>query len=506
MDGQKWFSTGKVGPYLQELCVRLYGTTRKFKNPAETRFAGKLIQLKQFFNMKLAMQQCVGSQKYKRYNFEDDVFADAIEDDDCWDLVSRILKCVGPLLLIVRLGDLKQATLSKLRGTTDYVKTLMVVTGDDSLEDKVAKIYHDMVPQLESDVANCAYCIDPQFVHKSRDAPRDVMDSFWSVSRKIIGHSLTDTEWLPIRARLARELQAFRMKSGGFAFEDYSMDETCVFWGVAGCHAPTLKIVAYALAPLPCSSSEAERNWFEVKSNKTKVRNRLGSDVIQKTIFVRRFLRLEDRLLDENNLVDPVYKHWVKVLLRDAASSDNDNSDAADGGNDDDDIMSLTVFTDEIEADEQRKINGRDNDGKRVMSLGKLRKDKTARSWLFEKYFNMCFVDKNPEEDDPDAPPLADPSKWEHRQIQNVVWSRRQGHVVETVIIDDDDDDESESYVIDEILMQMIRGSPHNTRQIKSKVIKTNSRVVDQSPVTSQLSSDSDSDTAAPASAQIENV
>ena len=75
------------------------------------------------------------------------------------------------------------------------------------------------------------------------------------------------------------------------------MESTCDFWGCAGCNAPSLKRIAFALAPQPCSSSEAERNWFELKSNKTKTRNRLGKDTIEKMMFVRRFLRLERKVL-----------------------------------------------------------------------------------------------------------------------------------------------------------------------------------------------------------------
>ena len=227
IDASKWFSTSKLGPLLQDICVRVYGTTRAFEYPSVTRFAGKLLQLKKFFNMKMALQQCVTSDKYERYNFEDDVYAADIEEGDVFDLIARILKCTGPLLLLVRLGDLKTATLSKLKGTVDYIKSLMVKTGDDSLEDKIATIFHDMVGNLESDIANCAYCIDPQFVRKSRDAPQDVMKSFWKVARQVLAHDSTDTEWLPMRATLAKELQAFRMKSGGFALEDYSMLDTC---------------------------------------------------------------------------------------------------------------------------------------------------------------------------------------------------------------------------------------------------------------------------------------
>ena len=42
-DAQRWFSTNKLGPLLQSFCREHYSTTRAFVNPAETRFAGKLL-------------------------------------------------------------------------------------------------------------------------------------------------------------------------------------------------------------------------------------------------------------------------------------------------------------------------------------------------------------------------------------------------------------------------------------------------------------------------------
>ena len=75
-----------------------------------------------------------------------------------------------------------------------------------------------------------------------------------------------------------------------------------------------LKQIAHALVPQPCSSSEAERNWFELKSNKTKTRNRLGKETVQKMMFVRRFLHLERKLMT-TSLTHSVYHVWTKQLL-----------------------------------------------------------------------------------------------------------------------------------------------------------------------------------------------
>ena len=100
----------------------------------------------------------------------------------------------------------------------------------------------------------------------------------------------------------------------------------------------------------------------------------------------------------------------------------------------------------------------------------------------------MTFVDKNPDVDDEDAPPLEGETKWEHHLIQNIVWARRLGWTVESVIIGDTSG-VVETYVIDTLLLRMIRESPHNTRQIKSLVGATPA-----TPVPTQPDSSDDSD------------
>ena len=476
--------------------------------------------------MKLALQELCRSDKYSEYEFENDVYAPRILGNadaaavadasaanqasavvtanptgDVWELMERITELAGPVLLLIRLGDMGQATLSKLRATTDYIKTLMVVTGDGSLADEIAKVYHRWVGDLESPVADCVYMVDPQFVAKSINAPATLMANFWTVSRKVIGHAMSDDEWLPVRQQLANELQAFRMKAGGFAFEDYTMTDCVTFWGIAGCHAPLLKRIAFALAPHPCSSSEAERNWFELKQNKTKKRNRLGKDTIQKLIFVRRFLRLERKLMI-TDISDDGYSKWVTKLLRDATAAMTTSDDAApEGDNDDEDMEALAVFNDCIEPGEQGKINGKEPGQPRV-SLTQLRADKSAVSWLFEKYYNMVFVDKNPEADEADAEILEDASLWEHRRVINIVWSRRLGYVADTMLIGDTSDDNCERYIIDTTLIEMIRASPHNTRRMKSMLHVTLTQP-DPNPDVNQTQPDPDSDTP---SGEVEDV
>ena len=484
-DAQKWFTTGKVGPLLKEICEKTYGRSRAFLFASETRFARKLLQVKRFLAMKEALQSLVRSEKYTRFDFEDTKFAERIASEDVWILMSRILKVAGPVLLLLRLGDTNGATLSKVKGTVDYIKSLMVETGDDSIEDKMAEAFNDRAHEFDCDMVNASYVLDQQFVSKSRNAGATVMTSFWSVSRKVLGIG-DDAEWRNARRQIIVELNAFRMKTGGFALEDYDMDDTVAFWGAAGCHAPFLKKIAFCIVTLPCSSGEAERNWQEVKQNKTKNRNRMGKEKLERMIFVRRFLRLKKQMLKDLNTD---FSAWIKRLLRDIVQSlRGDENVVPAGGNDEDDMNTLSVFVDHIEPGEQGRINGKEP-GEDPISLTTLKKDNAAKSWLFEKYYEMCLVDKNPE-GAADDNPLEDQTLWEHRVIRNVTWTRRKGYALETALRGDPIDQSIEVYHINELLMKMIRDSPHNTRPMSS-VTNTTEETADNN----NNDQDSDSDT-----------
>ena len=130
--------------------------------------------------------------------------------------------------------------------------------GNHTLEDQISVAFHNRAPELECDVSNAAYVLDPQFVSKSRNnSDSNVMKSFWKVAREVL-RVKDDTNWRKVRQDMVGELTNFRMCSGGFGMEHYGVD-TCAFWTVAGCHAPTLRTIALCLTPLPCSSGAASR-------------------------------------------------------------------------------------------------------------------------------------------------------------------------------------------------------------------------------------------------------
>ena len=61
------------------------------------------------------------SEEYVNFNFDNDSFAPRITDRAVWTLIQRILKAAGPILLLIRLADIRGPTLSKLKGTLDYI-------------------------------------------------------------------------------------------------------------------------------------------------------------------------------------------------------------------------------------------------------------------------------------------------------------------------------------------------------------------------------------------------
>ena len=185
-------------------------------------------------------------------------------------------------------------------------------------------------------------------------------------------------------------------------------------------------------------------------------------------VFVRRFISLKRSMCFNESVHE--FKDWTKRLLQEAATDiESGSSDHSDS----DDEMRRRVFKDFIEPGEQVRINGiegdhRDPDNRVVVvSLTDLKKDQSARSWFFEKYYNLCFLDKNPEGKDGD-PPLEDESQWEHRIIKNVVWWKRNGFSVETCLWGTHES--IDNYLITPTLHQMIRDSPHNTRQMHTQI------------------------------------
>ena len=129
------------------------------------------------------------------------------------------------------------------------------------------------------------------------------------------------------------------------------------------------------------------------------------------TLF--RFLRLKHKLFTGDVTSEAPFSEWIEELLKQVAGGNDDNGDDDNG---DDDENGAGMFQDSIEPGEQERINGAREPGQPPVGSTRLKKCNASRSWLFEKYFQMEFVDKNPE-GDADDEPLEDESLWERRLL-----------------------------------------------------------------------------------------
>ena len=149
--------------------------------------------------MKKAIQQLVKSAQYQRFDLVNaetgtDDIGIRIQGRNVWRLMETITTAAGPVLLLLRLADSNAPTLSKLKGTVDYIASCMVDSGSNTLQDKICAAFHSRAHELESDIASAAYVLDPQFVRKSRDAGGDVMGAFWNVARRVLRNT-DDADW-----------------------------------------------------------------------------------------------------------------------------------------------------------------------------------------------------------------------------------------------------------------------------------------------------------------------
>ena len=126
--------------------------------------------------------------------------------------MTRITKTAGLVLFLLRLVDnTKSATLSKLKGTVHYsnFNGWFRRDEDNTLGDRIWTAFHNRVDELECNIVNVAYVLDPQYVTKSRFTTVEVIISFWKVARNFIMKVEDEEEWRCLKIQLVTELTQF---------------------------------------------------------------------------------------------------------------------------------------------------------------------------------------------------------------------------------------------------------------------------------------------------------
>ena len=104
-----------------------------------------LLKIKRFLEMQTLLRRVVNSGVYEEKNFENDPYPEQINGAEKWDLMEKVVKTMGPLLLLCRLADGQKPVISKLYGTQLYVRSKIEEAagrgGADSVEDKIYKVF-----------------------------------------------------------------------------------------------------------------------------------------------------------------------------------------------------------------------------------------------------------------------------------------------------------------------------------------------------------------------------
>ena len=211
-DAQWWFSSHTCKSFLKNQSRADECTA--FVWPAVTRYCGKLLKIKRFFDMKGLLCRVVSSGVYIEKDFAEDPFKDEILGAEKWALMERIITMMGPLLLLCRLADAQKPVISKLYGTQLYVRQQMeeiaANAGPGSVEYQILQVFLDRWPEFQCDIVSATYLLDPLFVEQSRNAAGCTI-ILWKLARRALRIE-DDAQWTRVHGIMVRQLTKFQSK------------------------------------------------------------------------------------------------------------------------------------------------------------------------------------------------------------------------------------------------------------------------------------------------------
>lgn len=185
-DAQHWFSTHAMKGLIQQLAQP--GESKTFIWPACTRYCGTLLKIKRFREMRELLRRVVSSGVYVEKNFKEDPIKSKVLAAEMWSLMDKVIKIMGPLLLLCRLADGQKPVMSKLYGTQLYVREKIESVAEESaigsVERKISAVFLTRWKEMQSDIVSATYCLEPLFVDNSKNAAGCII-KLWQLARKV---------------------------------------------------------------------------------------------------------------------------------------------------------------------------------------------------------------------------------------------------------------------------------------------------------------------------------
>ncbi|XP_028803194.1 uncharacterized protein LOC114758322 [Neltuma alba] len=273
-----------------------YSKGRELARPAVTRFATAYLTLSCILQQKNALRTMFASNDWVSSSFasksDGKQMADMIFGDSrFWSSIKYCLKCVSPLVKVLRLvdGDSKPA-MPYIYEATDRAKE-EIANNFEKKESRYKKIWKIIDTrwnlQLHRPLHAAAYFLNPKFHYDEKfNADQEVYFGLYETIEKMISDRKT-------RFLVDQQLEAFKSAKGLFGRSmaiDTRNKKQCY-----GGEGKELQKVAMRILSLTCSATGCERNWSTFDQVHTKRRNRLEQQRLNALVFVKYNLQLEMR-------------------------------------------------------------------------------------------------------------------------------------------------------------------------------------------------------------------
>ena len=390
-----------------------------FVIPSETRFGLFLIMLHRIALLKPAIQATACDVHF----VEGDDMSELVLQGTFFDEVLQLIQYMMPVLRFIRLADCEDEMISLIFSRVTaidehFVQNLNSIPSMPGVAQDVLALFRQESSGWVTDLHKTMHVLNPKY---SEDFKDPTIKLAIKNTLKQIYH---DDPVKQVQAMSDILYYVDREGEYGELVTKAAM-ETMIpsnFFRINGSSTPLLQDICIRYHPQIVASSCAERNFKQFKDIRTKKRNRMLTDTVEKLVIVQSSLVREEKNLKE----DPIeqMKGWVAedLFTNESASLNRSHQ------------IRAKSFTNFIEPWEHESIS--------EQLLGHEEK-------LLRKYKNICFKD-----DDPDY-------VLHTGRVVGIEWKKRKGstpagYVLVTIDINDDTR-EPECYVINETFHDLIK-------------------------------------------------
>ncbi|XP_061357381.1 uncharacterized protein LOC133301719 [Gastrolobium bilobum] len=304
---------------------RSFSKNRELARPAITRFATSYLTLKSIFEQKIPLRSMFASEKWEKSPYatrpEAKVVRDILlTDSRFWKSIKYCLKCVTPLVNILRLvdGDSKPA-MGYIYEAMDRAKE-QIAKKFNRVESRYKDIWEIIDKrwdlQLHRPLHAAGYYLNPKFHYESNFNPDTEVQVGWYTTLENMCPDIIT------RIKIDAQLEKFSKAEGLFgntlAIATRDKKQPALWWNSFGAEYKELQTLAIRILSLTCSATGCERNWSVFDQVHSKRRNRLEQQRLNDLVFVKYNLQLEMRQKEREKKGDT----YDPICLSDLESDD----------------------------------------------------------------------------------------------------------------------------------------------------------------------------------------